>query len=489
MPSFSFFGKSNSRLFTCYLLMSSPLSNNLASQERRAGLSLALIYAFRMLGLFMILPVFALYAEHYPGATPMMMGLALGIYGLTQALLQIPFGMWSDRIGRKPVIFIGLLIFAVGSLIAGSATTIEGIIIGRAIQGGGAIASALMALAADLSREEHRTKMMALIGVSIGISFAASMVLGPIVNDLIGISGIFFSTAALALVGIAILYFFVPDPVRSYFHRDAEVETQSLLSVLKDTQLLRLDIGIFSLHFILMCIFLVMPLILLNDFSVAADKHWQIYLPVFAASLVIMVPFIIIAERKQVMKPVFNGAIISLVIATSVFLSSHSLWSLVFGLVIFFAGFNLLEASLPSLITKIAPATQKGTAMGMYSSSQFMGAFAGGAVGGYAHQSWGIPGVFYTVLIVLTFWLLLALTMKKPGSLSTYLLNVRDVTVEQLLAVEGVVEAALIEEQPVVDWVDDKDADNRPLTVAYLKVKKRILDEEKLLSLAASDRA
>jgi MFS family permease len=489
MPSFSFFGKSNSRLFTCYLLMSSPLSNNLASQERRAGLSLALIYAFRMLGLFMILPVFALYAEHYPGATPLMMGLALGIYGLTQALLQIPFGMWSDRIGRKPVIFIGLLIFAVGSLIAGSATTIEGIIIGRAIQGGGAIASALMALAADLSREEHRTKMMALIGVSIGISFAASMVLGPIVNDLIGISGIFFSTAVLAMVGVAILYFFVPDPVRSYFHRDAEVETQSLLSVMKDSQLIRLDIGIFALHFILMCIFLVMPLILLNDFSVAADKHWQIYLPVFAASLVIMVPFIIIAERKQVMKPVFNGAIISLVIATSVFLSSHSLWSLVFGLVIFFAGFNLLEASLPSLITKVAPATQKGTAMGMYSSSQFMGAFAGGAVGGYAHQSWGIPGVFYTVLIVLTFWLLLALTMKKPGSLSTYLLNVRDVTVEQLLAVEGVVEAALIEEQPVVDWVDDKDADNRPLTVAYLKVKKRILDEEKLLSLAASDRA
>jgi MFS family permease len=489
MPSFSFFGKSNSRLFTCYLLMSSPLSNNLASQERRAGLSLALIYAFRMLGLFMILPVFALYAEHFPGATPLMMGLALGIYGLTQALLQIPFGMWSDRIGRKPVIFIGLLIFAVGSLIAGSATTIEGVIIGRAIQGGGAIASALMALAADLSREEHRTKMMALIGVSIGLSFAASMVLGPIVNDFIGISGIFFSTAVLAMVGVAILYFFVPDPVRSYFHRDAEVETQSLLSVMKDSQLIRLDIGIFALHFILMCIFLVMPLILLNDFSVAADKHWQIYLPVFAASLVIMVPFIIIAERKQVMKPVFNGAIISLVIATSVFLSSHSLWSLVFGLVIFFAGFNLLEASLPSLITKIAPATQKGTAMGMYSSSQFMGAFAGGAVGGYAHQSWGIPGVFYTVLIVLTFWLLLALTMKKPGSLSTYLLNVRDVTVEQLLAVEGVVEAALIEEQQVVDRVDDKDAENRPLTVAYLKVKKRILDEEKLLSLAASDRA
>ena len=487
MPSFSVFGKSNSRLFTCYLLMSSPLSNNLASQERRAGISLALIYAFRMLGLFMILPVFALYAEHFPGATPFKMGLALGIYGLTQALLQIPFGMWSDRIGRKPVILIGLLIFAVGSLIAGNATTIEGIIVGRAIQGGGAIAAALMALAADLSREEHRTKMMALIGISIGISFALSMILGPVVNDIIGISGIFFSTAVLALVGIAILYFFVPDPVHSHFHRDAEVEAQSLLSVLKNTQLLRLDIGIFVLHFTLMCIFLVMPLILHHDFAVAVDEHWQIYLPVFAGSLLIMVPFIIIAERKQAMKPVFNGAIFSLIIATSVFLSSQSLWSLVLGLVIFFAGFNLLEASLPSLITKVAPATQKGTAMGMYSSSQFLGAFAGGAAGGYAHQSWGIPGVFSAVLIVLCLWLLLALTMKKPGNLSTYLLNVRDVTVEQLLAVEGVVEAALIEEERVADRDDENGAENRPVRVAYLKVKKRILDEEKLLSLAASD--
>lgn len=479
MPSFSFFGKTHSHLFTCNLLMSSPLSTNLASQERRAGLSLALIYAFRMLGLFMILPVFALYAEDLPGATPFMMGLALGIYGLTQAVLQIPFGMWSDRIGRKPVIFIGLMIFAAGSLIAGSATSIEGIIVGRAIQGGGAIAAALMALAADLSREEHRTKMMALIGVSIGTSFAISMVLGPVVNDLIGISGIFFSTAVLALVGIAILYFLVPDPVHSHFHRDAEVEATSLLSVLKNAQLLRLDIGIFTLHFVLMCIFLVMPLILQDDFSVLAEEHWQIYLPVFALSIVIMIPFIIIAERRQAMKPVFNGAIISLIVATLVFMNSGSLWLLVFGLVIFFAGFNLLEASLPSLVTKVAPATQKGTAMGMYSSSQFFGAFAGGALGGYAHQTWGIQGVFFTVLVVLCLWSLLAITMKKPAYLSTYLLRVREISVEQLLAVEGVVEAVLVEE----DGAGESEAD----TVAYLKVKKRILDEEKLLSLAASD--
>ena len=455
--------------------MNHQVSTNLASQERRAALSLSMIYAFRMLGLFMILPVFALYAEELPGATPFLMGLALGIYGLTQAVLQIPFGMWSDRIGRKPVILIGLLIFAVGSLIAGNADSIEGIIVGRAIQGAGAIAAALMALAADLSREEHRTKMMAFIGVSIGVSFALSMVLGPLVNEQIGISGIFYSTAVLALLGIAILFFFVPDPVHSHFHRDAEVETQSLFSVLKNSQLLRLDAGILSLHFALMCVFLVLPLELKDSMGIEPSKHWQIYLPVFALSLLIMVPFIIAAERKHVMKAVFNGAIISLILATLLFLYSQALWSTILALVIFFSGFNLLEASLPSLITKTAPATQKGTAMGMYSSSQFFGAFAGGTIGGYAHQNWGAQGVYITVLLVLMLWLLLALTMKKPGYLSTYLLNIQNVSIEQLLAVEGVIEATLI------------DNENKPGAVAYLKVKKRILDEEKLLSLATSD--
>lgn len=479
MPVFSFFSKSLTRLFFISSKMTQHLSSKLAGQERRAAIALATIYAFRMLGLFMILPVFALYAEHYPGATPLMMGLALGIYGLTQAVLQIPFGMWSDRIGRKPVILIGLLIFALGSLIAGSAQTIEGIIIGRAIQGGGAIAAALMALAADLSREEQRTKMMALIGISIGISFALSMVLGPVVNDWIGISGIFYSTAVLAMVGIAILFFFVPDPQQSHFHRDAEVETRSVLTVLKNTQLLRLDMGILTLHFVLMCVFLVMPLVLQNNLGIVADEHWKIYLPVFALSLVVMLPFIIIAERKQAMKPVFIGAIVSLMLATCVFMfnlsNGLSLWLTVLALIIFFSGFNLLEASLPSLITKTAPATQKGTAMGMYSSSQFLGAFFGGVIGGYAHQVAGIEGVYLTVLVALGFWLLLAITMKKPRYLSTYLLNVQNVSIEQLLAVEGVVEASLIDDE------------NETGLVAYLKVKKHILDEEKLLSLAGSN--
>jgi len=295
------------------------------------------------------------------------------------------------------------------------------------------------------------------------------------VNNAIGISGIFYSTAVLALVGIAILFFFVPDPKNSHFHRDAEVERQSVLSVLKNTQLLRLDVGILILHFVLMCLFLVLPLELTNTLGIALNDHWQVYLPVFAMSLVIMVPFIIIAERKHAMKAVFNGAIVTLIIATLLFLQSESLWMTVSALTLFLTGFNLLEASLPSLIAKTAPATQKGTAMGIYSSSQFLGAFAGGAIGGYAHQTWGFQGVHITVLVALVFWLLIALTMKKPSYLSTYLLNVQNVSVEQLLAVEGVVEVSLI----------DDEAESGQ--VAYLKVKKRILDEEKLLSLAGSN--
>ena len=449
------------------------LAENLGAMERRAGMSLSAIYAFRMFGIFLLIPVFALYGEKLPGATPFLMGLALGIYGLTQAIFQIPFAMWSDKIGRKPVIYTGLIIYAIGSLVAGSADSIEGIIFGRALQGAGAIAATLMALAADLSREEHRIKMMALIGASIGASFALSMVMGPLVDAWIGLQGIFYGTAVLALVGMLILYFAVPDPLHSRFHRDAQLNTASLGDVLRDSQLLRLDAGIFILHFVLMSLFLVLPLLLRDFVQLPEQEHWEVYIPVFVISLLLMVPFIIIAEKKQLMKPVFVGAIATLLVATLGFIFSESRWLFLVSLVIFFAGFNLLEASLPSLISKTARATQKGTAMGVYSSSQFLGAFAGGSLGGLAHQYWGVEGVYFTAVGALLFWLLLAATMKKPVHLSTYLLNVNNVEVEQLLAVPGVAEAVLVQEP------------DRSSAVAYLKVEKRILDEEKLLSLAS----
>ncbi len=455
----------------------SVFQENLGKTERRAGISLALIYAFRMLGLFMIMPVFALYEEQMPEATPFLMGLALGIYGLTQALLQIPFGMLSDRIGRKPVIFAGLIIFALGSLVAAHADSIYGIIIGRAIQGAGAIAAALMALAADLSREEHRTKMMALIGASIGVAFAVAMVLGPLINEWIGISGIFAGTAVLALIGIAILYLIVPDPLHTHFHSDAEVQSGALVDVFKDGQLLRLDAGIFILHFALMCVFLVMPLELRDTANLDAADHWKLYLPVFALSLVIMLPFVIIAERNHRMKQVFIGAIATLSIAVAGFVYSSDLTTLTVSLVLFFAGFNLLEASLPSLISKTARATQKGTAMGVYSSSQFMGTFAGGLVGGAVHGHWGIDGLYIMVLVVLLLWLLLASSMRQPRYLSTYLLNVgvrneSEISglTRDLAAVAGVVEASVIAGEGV----------------AYLKVEKHVLDDKKLLSFMAN---
>jgi len=454
----------------------SVFQENLGKTERRAGISLALIYAFRMLGLFMIIPVFALYAETLPEATPFLTGLALGIYGLTQALLQIPFGMLSDRIGRKPVIFAGLVIFALGSLVAAQADSIYGIIFGRALQGSGAIAAALMALAADLSREEHRTKMMALIGASIGVAFAAAMVLGPVLNQWIGISGIFASTAVLALIAIAILYLVVPDPLRTHFHSDAQVQSGALVDVLKDGQLLRLDSGIFILHFALMCVFLVMPLELRDTASLAAADHWKLYLPVFALSLVIMLPFVIIAERNRRMKQVFLGAIATAALAVTGFIYSSDLITLGLSLVLFFAGFNLLEASLPSLISKTARATQKGTAMGVYSSSQFMGTFAGGLVGGAAHGYWGIDGLYIMVIVVLLLWLVLASSMRQPRYLSTYLLNVgvrneSEVSglTHELAAVAGVAEVSVIADEGV----------------AYLKVEKHVLDDQKLLSFMA----
>lgn len=385
------------------------------SQESKAAFSLAGIYALRMLGLFLILPVFALYAEHLQGVTPMLVGVAIGAYGLTQAMLQIPFGMLSDRIGRKPVIIGGLLLFAIGSVVAAMSDSIWGVIMGRALQGSGAIAAAVMALAADLSRDEHRTKVMAVIGMSIGAAFILALILGPILNGLIGVPGIFWLTALLALVGIAIVQFIVPTPQSSQVHSDAEAVPEQFGRVLSNINLLRLDLGIFVLHLIITSVFLAVPLVLRDLIGMESDSHWMIYLPVLMVSIAIMIPFIVIAERRNKMKQVFLGAVLTLVLAQSgLFLWHASLAGLLFSLVLFFTAFNLLESTLPSLVSKVASATSKGTAMGVYSTSQFSGAFVGGVAGGWIHGQFGLSGVFLFGTAAALVWLVAAFGMQNP---------------------------------------------------------------------------
>ena len=442
--------------------------------EKRAAFGLAGVYGFRMLGLFLILPVFALAAEEMPGATPLLIGLAVGIYGLTQALLQIPFGLLSDRIGRKPVIFAGLLLFALGSAIAASAQDIWLVIIGRAVQGSGAIAAAVMALAADLTREENRTKAMATIGMTIGASFMLAMLAGPVLDRLIGISGIFWLTAVLAMLGIAIVALVVPTPTRSSVHRDAEPVPAMFSRVLRSPDLLRLDVGIFSLHLILTALFLALPLVL-RDLGLATVEHSSLYLPVMLVSIAVMVPFVILAEKHGRMKPVFLGAVAALAIAQlAMGLWSDQYWGVVAALALFFTAFNLLEATLPSLISKVAPVEAKGTAMGVYSTSQFAGAFVGGLLGGWVHQRFGVVAVFQAGALVAAVWWLLASGMRRPGRYSSRLLNLGEMgehaeLAARLRGVPGVVEAVVVADEGV----------------AYLKVDRDQIDDAALDEIVA----
>ncbi len=449
--------------------------SSMTPTERRAAFSLAGIFSLRMLGLFLILPVFALYAEHLEGTTPVLVGVAIGVYGLTQAFLQIPFGLLSDRIGRKPVIIGGLLVFALGSAVAASADTIWGVVAGRALQGSGAIAAAIMALAADLTRESQRTRAMAVIGMSIGMAFAVALVLGPVLDHWVGVPGIFWITAALALGGIVVVAFVVPTPQRSTFHQDAEPVPGQFGRVLRNLDLLRIDWGIFTLHMVLTAVFLAFPL-LLRDLGLATAHHWWIYLPVLVAAIGAMVPFVIIAETRHMMKQVFLGGIAVLAVAQlGFYLFKASLIGLVIALFLFFTAFNLLEATLPSIVSKVAPADAKGTAMGVYSSSQFIGAFLGGLVGGWVHQRFGTAAVFLFAFVMLSLWLAVAWGMTPPRQLSTRLLPVGDLTPDQKKAVAGQVAAVAGVEEVVIVQSEG---------VAYLKVDLEALDEDALAALA-----
>lgn len=454
------------------------IESNMTASERRATWSLAAIFSTRMLGLFMILPVFALYAQHLEGSTPALMGLAIGIYGLFQAILGIPFGMISDRVGRKPVIVAGLIIFAIGSVVAAEASSIWGVILGRAMQGGGAIAAVVMALAADLTREEHRVKSMATIGASIGLSFTAALIAGPLLNKWIGVPGIFWLTALLGLAAIAVLYLWVPQPVQSKMHRDAEAVPAYFGAVLRDPQLLRLDFGVFALHMLLTASFVAVPIAMRDHAGLAADHHWMVYLGVMIVSIAVMIPFVIIAEKRRKMKQIFVGAIALLAVSELVLMAEwHTLAGIIFGLLLFFIAFNLLEATLPSLIAKITPPDKKGTAMGVYSSSQFFGAFCGGALGGWLYGVAGFTWVFGFCAMVAIVWCGLAATMRQPRYLSSQLLHVGEMSpseaellAQRLARVRGVAEAVVIVEEGV----------------AYLKVDKAILDIDALREFSAA---
>lgn len=436
-----------------------PHSSNRSAMtpgERRTALGLAGVYGFRMLGLFLILPVFALYAEALPGATPFLAGVAIGIYGLTQAVLQIPFGLLSDRVGRKPVILAGLALFAAGSVVAANASEIHWIILGRALQGSGAVAAAIMALAADLTREEQRTKVMATIGMTIGASFMLAMIVGPALNVWIGVPGIFWATAGLAVLGMAMIAWVVPTPLSSSVHRDAEPVPSLFRRVLADVELLRLDLGIFSLHLILTSLFLAVPL-LLRDAGVAPGDHAFVYLPIMVIAILGMVPFVILAEKRGKMKEVFLGAIGLLgLVQLLLWRFGHHFWPLLLGVSVFFVAFNLLEAILPSLVSKTAPPDAKGTAMGVYSTSQFAGAFVGGAAGGWVHQHEGIMAVFLFGALVALAWLLAAFGMRRPGRYRSELLHLPphlraapEELARRLQAAPGVVEAVVVPEEGV----------------------------------------
>ena len=450
------------------------ITSPMTSSEKRAIGSLASIYALRMLGLFLIMPVLSLFAEQLEGSTPSLIGMAIGIYGISQAILQIPFGLMSDRYGRKKLIIIGLLLFFIGSVVAALSTSIYGVLLGRAIQGSGAIAAPIMALVADLTQEVHRTKAMALIGLSIGVSFGVAITAGPVIGGLIGVHGIFWLIAGLSLLAILVILYKVPDPKKSKKHRDAELVPGQFFKILKNRELLRLDYGIFVLHAILTASFVIVPL-LLRDAGLLPALHWQVYLPVFVISMAAIIPFVILAEKKRKMKPVFIGAIVALVLADLGLMQFHTTLPGIIGFLwLFFTGFNLLEATLPSLISKTAPGDLRGTAMGAYSTCQFLGAGIGGGVGGWCYGAYGAAGVFIFCAAAAASWLLLSLSMKPPRYWANLLISLEKLSeqeandfVVELLKINGVEEVTLHNDE----------------AVAYLKVDNQLLNKEQLQGL------
>lgn len=442
--------------------------------EWRVAFSLSAVYAVRMLGLFMILPVFALYAQNLPHSSELLAGIAIGIYGLTQAIFQIPLGIASDRIGRKPVIIGGLLVFALGSIIAALSHSIEMIIVGRTLQGMGAVAAATMALAADLTREENRSRVMAFIGMTIGLSFMAAIILGPIIYTKTGMPGIFWFTFGLAICGILLVLFVVPTPLHIRAHRDAGIISDYLLKTLKNTSLLRMNAGVFALHLIMTANFLVIPTLFTQELGLPTLDHWKIYLPVFLVAFIGSIPLIIVAEKRHKIKPMLLVAIALLVIAEVLLALGYAEKnSLLIAFALFFLGFNFLEAIQPSLVAKYSAVQTKGTAMGIYNSTQFLGIFVGGVLGGWVNQQWQAAGVFWLSALVAGAWLVTTLKLPAPTFYTSRVVRFTgavsdwEAMYQALQQVPGIYEVAIVAEEQV----------------AYLKVDKKQLDEQGLRAI------
>lgn len=416
-----------------------------------------------MMGLFMVLPVLSLYGQSYSGATTALLGLALGAYGFSQAVLQIPFGFLSDRFGRKPLIAIGLILFALGSVVAATSESVYGLITGRFLQGCGAIASVVMALVADLTAEENRTKAMALIGASIGMSFSIALILGPLITSHFGLSGVFWVTAGFALVGLWLLWRKVPAA--------PEVVVPAKLdwaSVFRDRELWRLNVGIFVLHFVLMATFIVLPRYLEQQ-GLDREQHWMIYLAVMVLSFLAMVPFMILGEKYNKVKPVYLASIALLVLVQVVlFVLPGTALLAIAALFAFFMAFNLLEATLPSWVSKVAHPEVKGTATGVYSTWQFGGAFAGAALGGVVLQNFGENTVFLLCGSLLVLWFLVGLfhlPPLKPIRLSVQMPMGADASSMRALAVlPGVRQAIWVAaDSTVLLQIDDRRFDRAEL--------------------------
>ncbi len=440
--------------------------------EKRSTFALSSIFALRMLGLFMIVPVFAVAGQSYQGATPQLIGLAVGVYGLTQAILQIPFSLIADRYSRKPLIIIGLLLFALGGAVAAMADSIYGVIIGRAIAGAGAVSAVVMALLADVTREEQRTKAMAMMGMSIGFSFVIAFSVGPWLTGLVGISGLFWVTTIMGLLALTMLLLV---PKVSRHHRNFQQGyLLQLKQVLKIADLNRLHFSVFALHLLLTAMFIYVPSQLIQFAHIPLAQHGWVYLPLLLVSLFFAFPSIILAEKYRKMRGIFLTAIVGIILGLIVMVFGYaSKYTLLLGLGLFFIAFNVMEALLPSWLSKAAPIQSKATAMGINASGQFLGAFCGGMLGGQLLLL-NNPMVGWSILaLIAIIWLGVSFSLAQPRYLSSLVFRLPETQqtqqwTSQLLAIRGIEEVVVMSEQQV----------------AYVKVDKQQIDDQSRQELA-----